>query len=138
VGIFRRHDDTEDDDESMDPQSLLERGHADMAESMAGPSGAAPDPPRYGRSSEFRLTVADVFVISGRGTVVTGMVETGSVRLGSPARVERDGQVVAQTVITGIEQFREIVDEAVLGDNVGLFVEGLNRTSVQAGDVLTN
>ena len=137
MGIFRRHDDSEDDDESMDPQSLLDRGHADMAESMAGQSDAA-ERPRYGTSSEFRLTVADVFVISGRGTVVTGMVESGSVRIGSPARVERDGQVIAQTVITGIEQFRKIVDEAMVGENVGLFVEGLDKTTVQTGDVLTS
>src|SRR6187401_3549931 len=101
MGIFRRRDDTEDDDESMDPQSLLERGHADMAESMAGASDEGEVRPRYGTSSEFRLPVADVFVISGRGTVVTGRVESGSVRIGSPARVERDGQVIAQTVITG-------------------------------------
>ena len=138
MGIFRRHVDTEDDDESMDPQSLLERGHADMAESMAGPSGDPADRPRYGMSSPFRLTVADVFVIKGRGTVLTGRVESGSVRIGSPARVERNGEVVAQTTIDGIEMFRKTVDEAHVRPGVGLLVPDLNRTAVQPGDVITN
>ena len=132
MGIFRRRDD--DGDESMDPQDLLARGHADMAESSWAPEDELPTR----TTSTFSLTVADVFVIKGRGTVVTGRVETGSVRVGSPARIERAGQVVAQTVVVGIEQFRKIIDEAHAGENVGIFLHGVDKTTVQSGDVLTS
>lgn len=127
MGIFRRRD-----SESMDPQELLARGHADMAESSAAPA----DDLRGGRSATFRLTVVDVFTIRGRGTVVTGQVESGSIMIGAAVRVERSGQVIARTVIAGIEQFRKIVDEAHEGDNVGLLVRSLAADSVRAGDVL--
>ena len=125
MGIFGRRA-----EESMDPQELLARGHVEMAES------AAPDDAPAGISPAFRLTVADVFVIKGRGTVVTGMVESGTVRVGSLVRVERDGRLVAQTVIAGVETFRKIVDAAAAGENVGLLVPDLDRASVQSGDVL--
>lgn len=129
MGIFgRRHE------ESMDPQTMLDRGHADMAESMAESGAATPS----GVPAGFRLTVADVFMIRGRGTVVTGVVESGTIRVGSPARLERGGQIVAQTVVAGIEKFRSTVHEANAGENIGVLVPDLDRASVRAGDVLLN
>ncbi len=86
--------------------------------------------------SGFRLTVADVFMIRGRGTVVTGVVETGVVRIGSSVLIERAGVVVAQTVVAGIEKFRDTVDTASAGDNVGLLVPELDHAVVRSGDVI--
>jgi translation elongation factor EF-Tu-like GTPase len=132
MGIFgRRHE------ESMDPQTMLERGHADMAQSTAE-SSASDDARLDAGSAAFRLTVADVLVIRGRGTVVTGVVESGTIRVGSPARLERSGQLVVHTVVAGIEKFRSTVEEAQAGENVGVLVPHLDRASVLAGDVLLN
>jgi len=82
----------------------------------------------------FRLTVQDVFVIKGRGLVATGRVELGEVRVGDELRVNgaRSVQVAA------VEMFRKKVDEAVIGDNVGLLFSGLERSDVSPGDVLTS
>lgn len=117
----------------MDPQELLARGHADMAESSAEP----PDSILDDQSAPFRMTVAEVFMIKGRGTVVTGRVESGTLRVGTAVRVERDGFMIARPSIGGIEQFRKVCDQASAGENVGLFVDGLDGTVVQAGDLIT-
>lgn len=112
MGIFRRRD-----EESMDPQEFARarpRGHGRV---ISGTDRLAP-----WRHVGVRLTVADVFMIRGRGTVVAGMVETGVVRIGLSVLVERAGEVVAQTVVAGIEKFRDTVDSASAGDNVGLLV----------------
>lgn len=83
----------------------------------------------------FRMTVQDVFVISGRGTVVTGRVESGRVRVGD--RVElRGAQGVQNIRIKGIEMFRKTADTAGEGDNVGLLLEGLQQRPA-AGDVVS-
>ena len=126
MGIFRRRD-----EESMDPQELLARGHADMAESSAVAADQFDS-----ATSGFRLTVADVFLIRGRGTVLTGVVEAGVVRVGSSVLIMRAGQVVAQTIVGGIEKFRDTVDEASVGENIGMLVPDMDRAAVQCGDVV--
>ncbi|MBB3604472.1 elongation factor Tu [Mycolicibacterium sp. BK556] len=82
----------------------------------------------------FRLTVQDVFVIKGRGLVATGRVELGEVRVGDEVRV--NGARAAQ--VAAVEQFRKKVDEAVVGDNVGLLFSDLDRSDISPGDVLTS
>jgi translation elongation factor EF-Tu-like GTPase len=84
----------------------------------------------------FRLTVEDVFTITGRGTVVTGRVESGRIGVGQRIELVRDGAPVAATEVTGIEKFREVVTTAGAGENVGLLLRGLSRSDVQRGDVL--
>jgi elongation factor Tu len=81
----------------------------------------------------FRMTVEDVFFIRGRGTVVTGQVEQGSVRVGDEVRVgdRRSARV------DGIEAFRKLLDEAGEGDNIGLLLKALDRDDVARGDVIT-
>lgn len=83
----------------------------------------------------FLLSVEDVFAISGRGTVVTGRVERGSVKVGQAVELVGLGKD-ARTVVTGIEVFRKQLDQADAGQNCGLFVRGLMRNQVVRGQVL--
>ncbi|HEY0450623.1 EF-Tu/IF-2/RF-3 family GTPase [Actinophytocola sp.] len=84
----------------------------------------------------FELTVEDVFVITGRGTVVTGRVTYGQIGVGGELALTRGNEPVATTTVAGIEQFRKKTDVARLGENVGLVLEGLAREDVRRGDVL--
>jgi translation elongation factor EF-Tu-like GTPase len=82
----------------------------------------------------FRLTVDDVFSIRGRGTVVTGEVELGSVRVGDEVRIDGGGAVR----LDGIEAFRKVLNEAQAGDNVGLLFSTLSRDDIRRGAVITD
>ncbi len=83
----------------------------------------------------FLLPIEDVFSISGRGTVVTGRVESGIIKVGEEVEVVgiRDTQV---TTVTGVEMFRKLLDEGRAGDNVGVLIRGLKRDDVERGQVL--
>ncbi len=84
----------------------------------------------------FRMTVEDVFIIRGRGTVVTGRIEQGTLKVGDA--IEIAGQSGSkQTVVTGIEMFRKILQEAQAGDNVGVLLRNVSKDDVLRGDVLT-
>ena len=83
----------------------------------------------------FLMPIEDVFTITGRGTVVTGRVERGSVKVGDS--VEIIGIKETQTsVVTGVEMFRKLLDYAEAGDNIGVLLRGINRDQVQRGQVL--
>ena len=83
----------------------------------------------------FLMPIEDVFTITGRGTVVTGRVERGSVKVGDT--VEIVGIKDTQTsVVTGVEMFRKLLDYAEAGDNIGVLLRGINRDQVQRGQVL--
>ena len=84
----------------------------------------------------FEMTIEDVFAITGRGTVVTGRVRSGVVRVGMPVTVNTEPQPIATTV-TAVEQFRKKTDQAVSGDNVGLLLDGVGREDVARGDVVS-
>ncbi len=81
------------------------------------------------------MPVEDVFSISGRGTVVTGRVETGIIKVGEEVEVVglRDTQ---KTTVTGVEMFRKLLDQGEAGDNIGALVRGLKRDDVERGQVL--
>jgi len=79
------------------------------------------------------MQVADVFSIKGRGTVVTGQVASGVIRVGDPLVIEGAHQPVATTCV-GVEMFRKILDHASKGDNVGLLLEGVDKSHVVSGD----
>lgn len=83
----------------------------------------------------FRMTVEDVFFIRGRGTVVTGQIESGTLRKGDEVYLNGQGGS-RRTVVTGIEMFRRILDQAQAGDNVGLLLRDVPKEDVQHGDVL--
>jgi elongation factor Tu len=83
----------------------------------------------------FLMPIEDVFSISGRGTVVTGRVETGIIKVGE--EVEIVGlKNTAKTTVTGVEMFRKLLDEGRAGDNIGALVRGLKREDVERGQVL--
>lgn len=93
-----------------------------------------PDPIRE-VDKPFYLPVEDVFTITGRGTVATGRVETGKLKLNDELELIGFG-ASRKVTITGIEMFRKLLDEAEAGDNVGLLIRGLKREEIQRGQVL--
>lgn len=86
--------------------------------------------------SGFRITVEDVFTITGRGTVITGKVESGKIAVGDEVTLQRVDGSSRRVVIIGIEQFRKMMDTAVAGDNVGILLRGLSRSDIGKGDIL--
>jgi elongation factor Tu len=83
----------------------------------------------------FLMPVEDVFSISGRGTVVTGRVERGKVKVGEEVEIVGFKETT-KTVVTGVEMFRKILDEGQAGDNIGVLLRGLKREEVERGQVL--
>lgn len=94
--------------------------------------------PEPDRESEkpFLLPVEDVFTISGRGTVATGRVERGIARVNDKAEIVGLVEKPRETVITGLEMFRKLLDEAMAGDNVGALLRGVDRTQIEKGQVI--
>jgi elongation factor Tu len=83
----------------------------------------------------FMMPIEDVFSISGRGTVVTGRVERGKVKVGE--EIEIVGfRPTTKKVVTGVEMFRKLLDEGVAGDNIGVLLRGVEKTDVERGQVL--
>lgn len=85
--------------------------------------------------SNARLLIEDVFVIGGRGTVVTGMIAAGRFCVGDVVSIVSQGQEI-DTIVTGIEMFRKLCDEGREGDNVGMLLKGVKRAEVNKGDIL--
>src|SRR5690606_14049039 len=101
---------------------------------MAAVDAWIPEPVRD-VDKPFLMPVEDVFSISGRGTVVTGRVERG--RLAKMQEVELIGiKDTRKTVVTDIEMFRKLLDEAIAGDNVGLLLRGMGKDDVERGMVI--
>ena len=94
-----------------------------------------PDPARES-DKPFLLPVEDVFTISGRGTVATGRVERGIAKVGDPAEIVGLIEKPRTTVITGLEMFRKMLDEAIAGDNVGALLRGIDRNHIEKGQVI--
>lgn len=80
------------------------------------------------------MTIEDVFAIRGRGTVATGRVESGQLRVGDELRVNGSFTVT----VDGIEAFRKKLDEANVGDNIGVLLKSVERSQLNRGDVLTS
>jgi len=84
----------------------------------------------------FLLAVEDVFSITGRGTVATGRVERGKLKLGDPIEIVGMSKEIKKTVATGIEMFRKTLDEAQAGDNIGVLLRGIEKDEIERGQVL--
>ena len=84
----------------------------------------------------FLMPVEDVFTITGRGTVATGRIERGKIKVGDKVEIVGIHPEKRDTVITGVEMFRKILDEGIAGDNVGLLLRGIERTGVERGQVV--
>ena len=91
--------------------------------------------PQRDTDKPFLMPVEDVFTITGRGTVATGRVERGTVKMNDTVEIVGMG-AKRQTVITGVEMFRKILDEARAGDNVGLLLRGIQRNEIERGQVI--
>ncbi|MCM1290230.1 MAG: elongation factor Tu [Corallococcus sp.] len=84
----------------------------------------------------FLMPVEDVFTITGRGTVATGRVERGSVKPSDPVEIVGLKDEIKTSVVTGVEMFRKLLDEAFAGDNVGLLLRGVDRKEIERGQVV--
>src|SRR5205809_13903 len=84
----------------------------------------------------FLMAVEDIFTITGRGTVATGRVERGKVKVGEEVEIVGLRAQAKKTVVTGIEMFRKTLDEAVAGDNVGVLLRGVEKEEIERGMVL--
>ncbi|MFP5351934.1 MAG: elongation factor Tu [Actinomycetota bacterium] len=94
-----------------------------------------PEPERD-TEKPFLMPIEDVFTITGRGTVVTGRVEQGQLKVGEEIEIVGIEEKTTKTVVTGIEMFRKMLDEAQAGDNAGILLRGTKKDEVQRGQVL--
>jgi len=109
-------------------------GHDAILKLMEAVDGYIPQPKRD-KDQPFLMPIEDVFSISGRGTVVTGRVERGIVRVGD--EIEIVGlKATTKTVVTGVEMFRKLLDQGEAGDNIGALLRGTKREEVERGQVL--
>ena len=94
-----------------------------------------PDPQRD-TDKPFLMPIEDVFSITGRGTVATGRVERGVLHMSDEVEIVGVKEETQKTVVTGIEMFRKLLDEAQAGDNIGALLRGIQRTDIERGQVL--
>ena len=94
-----------------------------------------PDPIRE-TDKPFLMPIEDVFSITGRGTVATGRVERGTLHLSEDVEIVGIKEETQKSVVTGIEMFRKLLDEAQAGDNIGVLLRGINRTDIERGQIL--
>ena len=94
-----------------------------------------PDPQRA-TDKPFLMPIEDIFTITGRGTVATGRVERGVLHVNEEVEIVGIHEDKKKTVVTGIEMFRKLLDEAQAGDNIGALLRGIQRTEIQRGQVL--
>ena len=93
--------------------------------------------PERATDKPFLMPVEDVFTITGRGTVATGRVERGTVKVGDTVEIVGMKDEKKSTVVTGVEMFRKLLDEAVAGDNIGCLLRGVDRKEIERGQVLS-
>ena len=106
-----------------------------IMELMAAVDEWIPTPERA-TDKPFLMPVEDVFSITGRGTVATGRVERGTLHVSDEVEIIGIHEDVKKTVVTGIEMFRKLLDEAQAGDNIGALLRGVQRTEIERGQVL--
>ena len=119
--------------ESDDPNAP---DYACIKELMDAVDSYIPTPPRDD-SLPFLMPVEDVFTITGRGTVATGRVERGQIKMGDAVEIVGLAEESKKSVITGIEMFRKLLDFAQAGDNVGALLRGIQRNEIERGQVLS-
>jgi elongation factor Tu len=117
--------------EGRDP----EMGHDKILELMQAVDDYIPTPDRA-LDKDFLMPIEDVFTITGRGTVVTGAITQGVIHTGDKVEIVGIKEKVQETVVTGVEMFRKLMDEGQAGDNVGLLLRGIERTDVERGQVV--
>ena len=118
--------------ESTDPNAPE---YACIKELMDAVDNYIPTPDRKA-DMPFLMPVEDVFTITGRGTVATGRVERGQIKMGDPVEIVGLADEIKKSVITGIEMFRKLLDYAEAGDNVGTLLRGIDKKEIERGQVL--
>jgi elongation factor Tu len=118
--------------ESTDPDSP---DYASIKELLRVVDEYIPEPKRE-TDKPFMMSIEDVFSIKGRGTVVTGRIDRGVVKVGEPVEIVGLAEKSTSTVCTGVEMFHKQLDEGMAGDNVGLLLRGIERTDVERGQVV--
>ena len=108
---------------------------ASIDELMAACDSYIPEPERA-VDKAFLMPVEDVFSIKGRGTVVTGRIERGLVKVGDEVEIVGLAEEVAKTTVTGVEMFQKILEDAQAGDNVGCLLRGVEKDDIERGQVL--
>lgn len=106
-----------------------------ITELMAAVDSYIPTPERA-IDKPFIMPVEDVFSITGRGTVATGRVERGTVKVGEEVEIVGLMDAPRKTVVTGVEMFRKLLDQAVAGDNIGVLLRGIQRDDIERGQVI--
>ena len=106
-----------------------------VMELMAAVDEHIPDPKRA-TDQPFLMPIEDIFTITGRGTVATGRVERGVLHVNEDVEIVGIKEETKKTVVTGIEMFRKLLDEAQAGDNIGALLRGIQRTEIERGQVL--
>ncbi|MFN8482839.1 MAG: elongation factor Tu [Anaerolineae bacterium] len=109
--------------------------YAPILELMKAVDSYIPQPERA-VDKPFLMPIEDVFSIKGRGTVVTGRVERGIVKVGDTVEIVGIREQTRSTVVTGVEMFRKLLDQGQAGDNLGLLLRGIERTDVERGQVV--
>jgi elongation factor Tu len=117
---------------SQDPNA---EEYASIKELMRVVDEYIPEPVRDTEKA-FMMSVEDVFSIKGRGTVVTGRIERGRVKVGEPVEIVGLREKSMSSVVTGVEMFHKSLDEGLAGDNAGLLLRGINREDVERGMVI--
>ena len=92
--------------------------------------------PQRDTEKPFLMPVEDVFSITGRGTVATGRVERGTVKVGDEVEIVGLNDEPRKTVVTGVEMFRKLLDQAQAGDNIGVLLRGVDKKEIERGQVL--
>jgi elongation factor Tu len=108
---------------------------AQVLELMEAVDTYIPEPERV-VDKPFLMPVEDVFTITGRGTVATGRVEQGTIKVGEPVEIVGIRPQTTSTVVTGVEMFRKLLDQGQAGDNIGVLLRGTKRDEIERGQVL--
>jgi elongation factor Tu len=108
---------------------------AQVLELMNAVDSYIPEPERV-VDKPFLMPVEDVFTITGRGTVATGRVEQGTIKVGEPVEIVGIRPKTTSTVVTGVEMFRKLLDQGQAGDNIGVLLRGTKREDIERGQVL--
>ena len=106
-----------------------------VMELMAAVDEYIPLPPRD-NEKPFLMPVEDVFSITGRGTVATGRIETGIIKVGEEIQIIGLGEEPKKSTVTGVEMFRKLLDQGEAGDNVGLLLRGIDKKEIKRGQVI--
>ena len=106
-----------------------------VLELMNAVDGYVPEPERV-VDKPFLMPVEDVFTITGRGTVATGRVEQGTIKVGEQVEIVGIRPQTTSTVVTGVEMFRKLLDQGQAGDNIGVLLRGTKRDEIERGQVL--